>query len=273
MTDDRCVAHHIPLPRTGPEGIEKDILTAMIQTMPRPDAVIEEVAEGPIFVGVRAGGRTGISSLLGARPMKHESRLGPEAVGRTVAQVAGYLHGSSPFAAAIGIAALNAGTAPDPDGLPDDGKSAEHLIADLGRNREVGIVGEFPFVDSLREKAAAIHLFELREVRGSAPEDRWAETLARLDVLAITGTAILTRKLAYFLAGAPEAVKIIVGPTTPLSPALFRFGADYLCGSVIADSGPVLEGIRSGLHFRALKRNGGISFVTLSRERAGHGKR
>jgi uncharacterized protein (DUF4213/DUF364 family) len=127
-------------------------------------------------------------------------------------------------------------------------------------------VGEFPFTGTLRSQVGELHLFELRDVEGAVPRNRWDEILPQLDVLALTGTALLTRQMSYFLGMAARAVSIVLGPTTPLSRALFRFGADYLCGSIVIDPSPVLEGIRSGLSFRAIKKKGGISFCTLARD-------
>jgi uncharacterized protein (DUF4213/DUF364 family) len=152
--------------------------------------------------------------------------------------------------------------APDPSAPTEDDRPADALIAELGRNRIVGLVGEFPFTDSLREKVGTLHLFELRDIPGALPRDQWEKTLPDLDVLAVTGTALLTRQMGYFLSRANRAVSVVLGPTTPLSPALFKFGADYLCGSVVTDPRLVAEGIRSGLPFRAIKKRGGVRFVT-----------
>jgi hypothetical protein len=188
-------------------------------------------------------------------------------IGRTAAQVAKYLLRPSPFAVCLGMAALNAANAPDPAAVTGDDAPAEALIAELGRNKTVGLVGQFPFVDALREKVGALHLFELRDLPGAVPKDKWEVVLSGLDVLAVTGTAVLTRQMGYFLTHAGQAVSVVLGPTTPLSQALFRFGADYLCGSVVTDPGRVLEGIRVGLPFRVIKKNGGIKFVRLTKDK------
>ena len=209
----------------------------------------------------------GMSSLLGARPAEGETGMTGHVIGRTAAQVAQYLLRPSPFAVCLGMAALNAAYTPDPAAVLEDDAPAETFIAELGKDKTVGLVGEFPFVNELREKVGALHLFELRNVPGAVPRDRWDEVLSRLDVLAVTGTAVLTRKMGYFLTHAGQAVSVVLGPTTPLSQALFRFGADYLCGSVVTDPGRVLEGIRSGLSFRAIKKNGGIKFVRLTEDK------
>jgi hypothetical protein len=208
----------------------------------------------------------GIASLLGASMRPGDAGMMEGLVGQVVGLVAENLKSASPFAVCLGAAALNAANAPDPAGLAGADAPAEALIAELGHGRIVGLVGEFPFVSALKEQVGELHLFELGEVPGSVPRDRWEEVLSALDVLAVTGTAVLTRHMAYFLGRASRAVSVVLGPTTPMSRALFRFGADHLCGSVFTDPGQVLEGVQAGLSFRAMKKNGGIRSVRWDRE-------
>lgn len=266
MNDDRCTPHTPRLADMQPDSIEGDLVNAMLRSLIRPDAPVEQVVSGDKFIAVIAGGRMGISSLLGAQPGEQEASMTNEVIGMSAARVAEYLLRPSPYAVCLGMAALNAATAPDTDSEIKDERPAEQLIADLGRNKTVGIVGQFPFVGSLREKVGALHLFELRGAPDAVPRERWEDVLSGLDVLAITATALLTRQMAFYLSHAAGAVSIVLGPTTPMSPALFGFGVDHLCGSVVTNPHPVLEGIRSGLPFKAIKKRGGIRFVMLHRD-------
>jgi len=247
-------------------GIERELVDGLLGSMVRPDAVLEEVVVGPLFIAATAGGRMGMASLLGAQPADGELDLPERIVGMKAGRAAECMREPSPFAVCLGMAALNAASVPDMDPLPEEETSAEVLIAELGQGKTVGLVGEFPFTGALREKVGTLHLFELRDVAEAVPGDRWDEVLLGLDVLAVTATALLTRQMGYFLTHAEKAVSIVLGPTTPLSRALFRFRADYLCGSVITDPRSVLEGIRAGLSFRAIRKQRGVRFVRLARE-------
>ncbi|MBN2159912.1 MAG: hypothetical protein JW807_10990 [Spirochaetes bacterium] len=265
--DDKCCSNMPPREEDMRiDEIERNLVDDMLRSALRPEAVVEEVAVGPKFIGVIAGGRMGISSLLGARRAAGNQNIEKEATGQKASRIADYLLSPSPFDACLGMAALNAANAPDPAAITGDDAPADALIAELGRDRIVGIVGDFPFTDSLRKKVGTLHLFELREVPGAVPMERWEEALARCDVLAVTGTALLTRQMGFFLSRAERATTVVLGPTTPLSNALFRFGADYLCGSVFADPSRVMQGIRSGLSFRSIKKNGGVRFVTWRKD-------
>jgi len=171
-----------------------------------------------------------------------------------IQKVAGLIQTPSPFAISLGFAALNAGNAPDPNQVDPSDFPADDLIARLGKDKRTGLVGDFPFVESLKDRVGTFHLFELRDVPGAVPHDQWERVLARLEVLAITGTALLTRRMAWFLARAPQAKVVILGPTTPVCPALFSHGADYLCGSVVTNMEKVTEGVRAGLSFKKMKQ-------------------
>jgi len=266
MSEPECNHQHAAVLQPRPlQAPESDLVAALLSAIARPDAVIEDVVAGPKFVAVRAGGRMGLASLLGARPTSEEEEIMAGAVGRTAADIAGYLRSPSPFSISLGLAAFNAGNAPDAHTINDSGASAEALIARLGRGRPVGVVGQFPFVDRLRAQTAALHLFELKDVPGAVARSEWKSMLAGVEVLALTGTALLTRQMAWFLAQAKQAEIVVLGPTTPLSLALFRFGADHLCGSVVTHPQGVAEGVRSGQSFRAIKKTGGVRFVHLSR--------
>ena len=243
------------------EGEEKGLVDTILSSIIRPNAVVEQIVFGAKFIAVTSDGQMGVSALLGATPQEHEMDLEHQMVGKPVKEVAGLIRKPFPFSIALGFATLNAGNTPDLKHVEPTNFPADDLIAKLGKDKITGLVGEFPFVDSLRKRVGTFHLFELKSVPGAVPRDQWERVLAELDVFALTGTALLTRSMAWFLSRAPQAKIVILGPTTPFSSALFSHGADYLCGSVVTDTKKVAQGVRSGLPFKKIKRNGGIIFT------------
>ena len=64
----------------------------------------------------------------------------------------------------------------------------------------------------------------------------------------------------------PQATVLLLGPSTPLSPVLYRFGIDFLSGSVVTDINSVLAAIKQGANFRQVHR-AGVRLVTMSRDK------
>lgn len=262
MMNTEFCTHNLTEPPDRPlESEERELAQDMLSSIVRPDAVVEKIVAGPKFLGLVAGGRMGLSSLLGARPKTEDKILVKNLVGKPVKEAAALIKEASPFAVSLGYAAVNAGSTPDPAKVEASDLPAEDLIASLGKERVTGLVGEFPFVEDLKTRVGTLHLFELRDVPGALPRNQWEEMLSTLDVLAITGTALLTRSMAWFLSRAKQAKVVILGPTTPLSTVLFDYGADYLCGSVVTDKEKVGQGLLDGLPFKKVKQNGGIVFT------------
>jgi uncharacterized protein (DUF4213/DUF364 family) len=236
----------------------------LIEAMNRPSAVIEEVAIGSRFIGIRAvddgTSCSGLASTLGAAPRDEEHRLAETLVGEPLIKAAERLKSSSPFSISIGAAALNAGIIP-PENQPDI--EASRIMAEKGKAGETVLVGDFPFTEQLRREVETLHLFELRDVPGRAAPSEWNAILGRCNVLGLTGTTLITRAMAAYLNGAPQAYTIIIGPTTPLSPVLFEHGADVLAGCEVVSPGPVFDGIREGMSFRQIKKLG-VRFVAWS---------
>jgi uncharacterized protein (DUF4213/DUF364 family) len=244
----------LPLPE------EKSLLSALITSLDQPNAAIEKVLVGPTLVAVLAGERLGLSSHLGARPEPGQENLAEELTGRTCARAAELILESSAYEVAIGMAAVNAGLLPQAE---PERRPIEQTVAELAGSGEAALVGQFPFTPWLKDNVGTLHLFELQQVDGKLSREKWDEVLARVSVAAITSTVFLTRHASYYLSRAKNASRIFIGPSTPLSPALFDFGADMLAGSLVTDIGKVLHNASAGGCFSEVFHGGGIQFVTM----------
>lgn len=253
-----CLHHDQPaFQAAAATGNERRLIDDLIQAMDHPQAVISEVAVGAHFIGIRARDDaihcTGLASTLGNRPTADDGCTVLNLRGRTLADAARLMYESGGFAISLGAAALNAGIIP-PQDQPD--LEASLIMAEKGKAGETVLVGDFPFTKKLRQEVKTLHLFELREVPGRTSPAQWDDILRRCSVLGLTGTTLITRAMATYLEKAPQAYTIIIGPTTPLSPVLFSYGADVLAGCRIISPDPVFEGIRKGMSFRHFKKLG-----------------
>jgi uncharacterized protein (DUF4213/DUF364 family) len=99
------------------------------------------------------------------------------------------------------------------------------------------------------------------------PAGAAAEVIPQADVLAITGTALINHTFDTLMAlRHPQALVLVLGPSTPLSPILFNRGVHILSGSIVEDVEAVLRGVSQGANFRQLHQLG-IRLVTMQNRR------
>jgi len=153
--------------------------------------------------------------------------------------------------AAIGIATINSM-------LPIDESLCIDLNADAelrahGKGKRIAIIGHFPFVKRLEAEAEELWTFELpgRARPGDFSGNSVETLLPQAEVVAITSTTLINHTLEGLLdLIGPGAYKMMLGPSTPLSPVLFDYGFDALSGSIVVDRDQVLNCICQGANFR-----------------------
>ena len=165
----------------------------------------------------------------------------------------------------IGIAAINSMLPIDESSCVD--LNAEAEIRALGAGKRIAIIGHFPFVKGLSSEAKELWVFELPG-RGRAGDLTGSEIetlLPQAEVVAVSSTTLINHTLGGILdLIAPDAYKMILGPSTPLSPVLFDYGFDAISGSIVTDRDRVLNCLSQGANFRQVK---GVRKVTLRRKR------
>jgi len=136
------------------------------------------------------------------------------------------------------IAAINSS-------LPLDGKkyfsgNALELAAKLGVGKRVAVVGHFPHTERIKEVASAFHIIEKRPQEGDLNAGEAVNIIPQADVVAMTGVTCLNDTIEGLLAlKKPGATIIVVGPSVPLSSALFDFGVDVIGGAWVEDENEV----------------------------------
>jgi uncharacterized protein (DUF4213/DUF364 family) len=167
--------------------------------------------------------------------------------------------------ASIGLAAINS-VLPIDESLCVD-LNAEEEIRFRGEGKKVAVIGHFPFAKKLCGGTRELWVFELpgRGRPGDMTSDEMEMLLPQADVVAITSTTLINHTLGHILSlTAPNAYKIMLGPSTPLSPILFNHGLDVLSGSIVVDRDRVLNCISQCANFRQVK---GVRKVTMRREK------
>lgn len=174
-----------------------------------------------------------------------------------------YFFSENPVEAAVGLATIN--SLLSPPSLPHSGQNALEIITKYGERKTVAIIGHFPFVEQLRPQIKELRVFELDPLPGDHHADRLPKLLPECDVIGITSTTLLNKTLTQVLSYCQkDAIKILIGPSTPLTPLMFDYGIDFLCGVTIREREHLAKQISQGA---TLKQLSGIEYITISKKR------
>ena len=178
-------------------------------------------------------------------------------------ELAALARSQQPTLVSVGVAAINALLPREPDTWEDI--NAEEVIAKYGAGKSVTLVGHFPFISRLRTRVGVLNVLEQQPQPGDLPAGVAQDIIPAADVVAITGTTLINHTFDDLLAlCSPQAFVILLGPSTFLSPVLFKYGIDLLCGSVVTNIEPVLKTVRQGGTFRQV-HHAGVRLVSISR--------
>ena len=178
---------------------------------------------------------------------------------RSVGELAQGLRSKHPLEAAIGMATLNALI--EVDEAAGVEANAREVILERGRGKKVATVGHFPFTDALRAVAANTWVLELNPMPGDVRAERAPELIPQANVIGLTATTLMNgtfESLAKLFP--PQALVVMLGPSTPLSTVLFDYGVTLLAGSVVSDPETALHYIKQG---SPLHKAPGVKRITL----------
>lgn len=180
----------------------------------------------------------------------------------TAGELASLANSASLPEVSLGLAAINALLPPQPGRWVDI--HAEEVIARHGAGKRVALVGHFPFVPHLRTRLPQLWVLEQDPHEGDLPASAAPEIIPQADVLAITAATLVNHTFEELMAlRRPDALTLLLGPTTPLSPLLFEYGLGIISGSIVEDIPSVLCGVAQGANFHQLHRLG-VRLVSMT---------
>ncbi|NCP15745.1 DUF364 domain-containing protein [bacterium] len=183
---------------------------------------------------------------------------------KSARELAEYARSDNLLEASIGVAAIN--SLLDVDESRAVEINAVEVLIEHGRGRNVALVGHFPFIPKLHPAVGQLWVLEQRPAEGEFPAEVAADLIPQADVVAITGSALINHTLDGLLALCrPQALVMILGPSTPLSPVLFAHGAAILSGARIVDETAALRTIGQGASFQQVA---GVRLLTIQKAEA-----
>ena len=179
---------------------------------------------------------------------------------KTALELAEYARSASLLEASIGMAALN--SLIDIDESKCIEKNAFDIILEKGQGKNVAIVGHFPWIPKMKGRTKNLWVLEQRLREGDLPEKEADRVLPQCEVVGITGTSFINHTLEGLLGLCKGAYVLLIGPTSPLSPLLFDYGIDAICGSKIIDPDQLIRAISEGATFKEVA---GVRLLTLTK--------
>ncbi len=226
------------------------------------DAAVQDVRIGLHWTAVFSQ-RVGLAATVPdasccfAEDLRGGGRLHEE----TGLALAGRLRSERPLEAGVGLAAINS-LIPIPH-QESVVLNARDLLIERGRGKKVALVGHFAFTEELRKAAGQVWALELNPTPGDVPAEQAPELLPQADVIGVTATTLINHtfdELARLFP--PQALVVMLGPSTPLCPLLFDYGVDVLAGAVVTDPDHVLRLVSQS---SPLHRPTGLQRLTLAR--------
>ena len=205
---------------------------------------------GPLGVGLAHSPARGTSGCNGLPAPGNYA-------GQKLAELASLTDSENVFEQSIGYAAINAFyNRFDLEGNCTNGLD---LIQDFGK--QTVVVGKFPGLATRVPNAAVIE----RDPRpGCYPESAAADLLPNAKHVLITASALTNGSLSDLLPFATDAHIVLVGPSAPLSPTLFDWGVNAICGFVAKNTEALLRTVMEGGAVAAMRPHG--RFLTLERQ-------
>ena len=179
---------------------------------------------------------------------------------KTALELAEYAKSKSLLEASIGMATIN--SLIDIDESKCIEKNAFEILLERGKEKNVAVVGHFPWIPKLRERVQNLWVIEQRLREGDLPSKEADGILPQCDVVGITGTSFINHTLEGLLALCKKAYVVLIGPTSPLCPILFDYNIRAICGSKVVDTERVIRSISEGATFKEVM---GVKLVTLTK--------
>ena len=239
-----------------------NILSRLLAALPSDPVPVRNVVIGVHWTLVSSKYSGLASTLVGEGPHGHAQVRDVGALHqKSVQELAQWVLSDNLLEASIGVAALNALLVVDQGRLEE--VNAAEVIARESKDKNLVVVGHFPFVERIKSIARNCWVIEKRPYGDDFPEDAAQEFIPQADVIAITGTALINHTMDALLSLCPHGSMVMVlGPSTPLSPLLFDYGISFLSGTQVTDEDAAVITIQQGAIFPQVQ---GVRLVTMSK--------
>jgi len=231
----------------------------LIDSVPA-EAVVRNLVIGRHWIMIESDqGGLGLAQHF---PKAADSRT-PDVAGQSLKETARLLKSWDFHEASIGLAALNAANNTmmlvPRSSLRQASEQTRGCAFDYFRRqiagKKVTVIGHFPHLEKLA-RHCALTILERRPLSGDLPDPAAEYILPEQDMVYMTGTTFINKTVTRLLELAREAEICVVGPSTPMTPSLFKYGINSLSGLVVTDYPEIARAIKEDCCEEIFSRGG-----------------
>jgi len=233
------------------------------------DELIEMVPDDLIVTDFLAGLRwflvrtNGVGMAMTPREGSGLVNVSTRIKGMNARDVARFIKSWDNHEAAMGLAAINSFI-----NQKSKIESLNDVIADMSsqvnlfdymkdeiRGKNVAVIGHFRGLETIAE-ICNLHILERFPQPGDYPDPACEYILPEQEYVFITGTTLINKTLPRLLELSRNAKVSVVGPSTPMTPVLFKYGINTLAGTMVVDDNAVWNLIQEGDQHRFFSEGG-----------------
>ena len=183
---------------------------------------------------------------------------------KTAYELAEYIKSWNLTEASIGLAAIN--SIVEPRGKTLKNFDALRNLTEIGKNKNIAMVGRFPHSEEIKSTAKNLWIIEKNPSLGDFPSEAADYLIPKAGIAVITGTNLINKSMEHLLGlcRKNKIYTIILGPSTVMSPVLFDYGADMLAGCRVVNVDTILKKVGEGVGLvKGFKED--IEFVVIEK--------
>lgn len=231
------------------------------------DHVAEEVVAGLAWTATKS--KT-VGLAMTYAQMIDQSSLSGTCQGRSVKELAKMVKSWNLLEAGVGLSAINStiNTYESIKEMENHGYhqlpsgSAFDLLTDHVYGKKVAVIGHFPSLEGLA-KECQLTILERQPQIGDLPDSAAEYILPEQDIVLMTSSTLVNKTTPRLLELSRDAVTIMTGPSTPLSPILFEMGVDIIGGMIVEDEEYVFRCIKEGGGMHSFRNS--VKYVNIAK--------
>lgn len=229
---------------------------------------VEYCFVSPHWVGVKSEMGLGLAMRMAESPII--TKLTGNMKGMKLKDLASYSKSWDFHEASIGMAAINSyyngkknkSLANINDKTSD--LSVFELIGNQVEGKKVTVVGHFPNIERLRE-ICNLTILERKPnlAKFDMPDPACEYVLHEQDYFFTTAVTLINKTLPRLLELTQNAKIYLVGPTTPMTDIMIKYGVDYLCGSIVLEEDKAKDLFVEGATLQHVIKNKYVKMVNI----------